>query len=379
MIIIEGVNLINIVCACDDRYVKHLAVLIISIINNTKTRNINFYIINGGIHQENIDKLEEIFITNKAKFRFLMTNEEEIKKLKVDKHLSTATYYRILIPNLLSNDIDKVVYLDSDIVVNGDISELWNMDISEFSIGAKKEAANYQRNEYLNMPKKAPYFNAGVLLMNLNKWRQCNHSSNVFTYLNKFGDNLLYHDQDGINALLYNDSLEIQSEWNILSQDVYGNSSFRGPKLVHFTEASKPWQLLNNHPFKKEYEKYLAMTPWKDDTPPENAIIHKLLMDKRIIIFGSGGSGLRLLERVMELNGTVSYFLDNNKELSGKEVNGKKIHTPNVLADETIDEIFIIIASMYYVDIEKQLTELGLKRLKHFVSLGYENELLKEW
>ncbi|NRG35217.1 glycosyltransferase, partial [Niallia circulans] len=73
--------MINIVCACDDRYVKHLAVLIISIINNTKTRNINFYIINGGIHQENIDKLEEIFITNKAKFRFLMTNEEEIKKL----------------------------------------------------------------------------------------------------------------------------------------------------------------------------------------------------------------------------------------------------------------------------------------------------------
>lgn len=373
--------MISIVCACDEKYAKNLGTMIYSVVYNSKqSQKIRFYIIDGGMSKKSKTKLAELLNVSKINYQFIIPAfNEEIRLLRIDRHISSAAYYRLFIPTLLSKEISKVIYLDSDIIAMEDIEELWNIDINKYSIGAKKEYPNIKRNEKLNLPESAPYFNSGVLLINLDIWRKRDFSRKIISYIQGNKVNLHYHDQDGINALLYNDSLEIPTEWNILSQDVYGKRFFGEPKLIHFTEASKPWQLLNNHPYKKEYKKYLAMTPWKDDIPPENAIIHKLLTDKRIIIFGSGGSGLRLLERVMELNGNVSYFLDNNKELSGKLLNGKKIYNPNKLADENFDEIFIIIASMYYVEIEKQLTELSLKRLKHFVSIGYENELLKEW
>ena len=370
-----------IITACDNNYAIQLGVMLQSLIHNSKNRRSLFVnIIDGGIDYTNKLNLENILKENNIKYQFLYTDAKDIVHLKIDKHLSLATYYRLLIPQLLDNNIEKVLYLDSDIIVNNEIVELCKKDIANYSIAAV-ETPLFDRHKELFMDIGAKYFNAGVLLINLRYWRENNISNNIIDFIRKNPERVLYHDQDGMNSILYNNWLPLDVTWNMTSQLLYlvEANQVEIPNIIHYTEASKPWQLLNNHPFKKEYEKYLAMTPWKDDIPPENAIIHKLLMDKRIIIFGSGGSGLRLLERVMELNGTVSYFLDNNKELSGKEVNGKKIHTPNVLADENIDEIFIIIASMYYVDIEKQLTELGLKRLKHFVSLGYENELLKEW
>jgi len=374
---------ITIVAAADNKYVKHMGVMIQSLIFNTRSLcRLQFLIIDGGITEENKKKLELLISSYSiVELNILVPEISGIKNLRTDKHISEAAYLRLLIPQIIgSNEIEKVIYLDSDLIVNKDIKNLWDVELSGYALAAV-QTLNFNRHKQLNMDKGVKYFNSGVLCINLTKWRKENLSKRIIKFINENRTKVIYHDQDGMNAILYNDWIELDPSWNLTSQLLYLGKYSKDelPNIIHYTEASKPWQLLNNHPFKKEYEKYLAMTPWKDDIPPENAIIHKLLMDKRIIIFGSGGSGLRLLERVMELNGTVSYFLDNNKELSGKEVNGKKIHTPNVLADENIDEIFIIIASMYYVDIEKQLTELGLKRLKHFVSLGYENELLKEW
>lgn len=360
-----------------------MGVMIQSLIFNTRSLfRLQFLIIDGGITEENKKKLELLISSYSiVELNILVPEISGIKNLRTDKHISEAAYLRLLIPQIIgSNEIEKVIYLDSDLIVNKDIKNLWDVELSGYALAAV-QTLNFNRHKQLNMDKGVKYFNSGVLCINLTKWRKENLSKRIIKFINENRTKVIYHDQDGMNAILYDDWIELDPSWNLTSQLLYLGKYSKDelPNIIHYTEASKPWQLLNNHPFKKEYEKYLAMTPWKDDIPPENAIIHKLLMDKRIIIFGSGGSGLRLLERVMELNGTVSYFLDNNKELSGKEVNGKKIHTPNVLADENIDEIFIIIASMYYVDIEKQLTELGLKRLKHFVSLGYENELLKEW
>ncbi|MED5098988.1 glycosyltransferase [Niallia circulans] len=371
------------IAAADNKYVKHLGVMIQSLVtNNSNSNKLKIIIIDGGISIENKKKLELLVSQNlNVKLVIIDPDSSDIKNLRTDKHITEAAYLRLLIPKIVNEKkVEKIIYLDSDIIVNKDIKKLWDVDISNHSIAAV-ETLNFNRHNDLNMIKGAKYFNSGVLCINLIKWRKENLTDRIIKFINENSTKVIYHDQDGMNAILYNDWIELDSSWNLTSQLLYLGKYSKAelPHIIHYTEASKPWHLLNNHPFKKEYEKYLAMTPWKDDIPPENAIIHKLLLDKRIVIFGSGGSGRRLLERVMELNGNVSYFLDNNIELSGKRLNGKKIYSPNMLADENIDEIFIIIASMYYVDIEKQLTELGLKRLKHFVSLGYENELLKEW
>jgi lipopolysaccharide biosynthesis glycosyltransferase len=372
--------LINIVCASDDRYVKHLAVLILSIIKNNPNCHLRFNIIDGGIKKDNIHKLESILASNKVGFKFLYPNKERVKSLKIDKHLSLVTYYRLLIPQLLDKSIEKVLYLDSDIVVNDDIAELFNIDITSYSMAAV-ETPFFNRHKELSMDRRASYFNAGVLVINLKYWRENNISDKVITFITDNPDSILYHDQDGMNAILFDKWLGIDSTWNLTSQLLYLGklNDTKNANIIHYTEASKPWHLLNNHPYKNEYEKYLAMTPWKDDIPPENDIILKLLEVKKIIIFGSGGSGIRLLERIKELNGQVSYFLDNNKKLFDNSVCGTVTYLPNKLKEENLEDVFIFIASMYYVDIEKQLIDMGLKRLKHFVSLGFESELIEEW
>ena len=122
---------IRIIAASDDRYALPLGVMLTSLCENTRSRNrIQVYIIDGGISPLNKEKLQRIAEKYQVSFCFLTINNSEFEGLVVSSYWTIVTYYRLVIPDLLDSSIEKVLYLDCDLILTDDIAYLWDIDIS---------------------------------------------------------------------------------------------------------------------------------------------------------------------------------------------------------------------------------------------------------
>jgi len=123
---------IVIVCAADDNYAMPLAVTIRSIVVNLRSsREIIFFIIDGGIKEFNKNKIIKSLDTRTRITWLQPTNDFISKQLKTSGHITLASYYRLLIPELLPIEYSKAIYLDCDLIVNEDIGKLWDIEIGE--------------------------------------------------------------------------------------------------------------------------------------------------------------------------------------------------------------------------------------------------------
>jgi len=284
----------NIVCATDNNFVQHCGVMLVSLLKNN-SKDVVIYLLTEGLTQNNVNLLNEIVTLNGGTLHVVIVNSSVLKDCPMPSssnlsHISIATYYRLLIPKLLPNVVEKVIYLDCDIVIRHSIQELWETALDDNAIGAVAQIVewNILAIKRLNYPLKFGYFNAGVLLINLNYWRKNNITEKLFEYLIKKHDVIKYHDQDALNGVLYDKSTKISIKWNMLTGffmkktlkvNDYDNgiiinnySDYKDqllkekddPTIVHFVSTPKPWDVGCTHPFKNDYYYYLQFTPWKD-------------------------------------------------------------------------------------------------------------------
>ena len=241
-------NTVNIFFATNDKYVKYLDVALTSLKENaSKDYNYRIIVLNGGLTQENKNALLK---HNKDNFslEFGDVNHElaELKQhVPAEYYFTLASFYRIFIETMYP-DIDKAIYLDCDIIVNGDISELYNIDLQDNLLAAVNEQncfLNPLMTQYINVvtgisPFK--YFNSGVLLMNLKEMRK-------FQLKNRFIDMFVtYHfespmvDQDYLNNLCRKRVMLLPNGWNYESVPACPLES----KLYirHYAFALKPWK-----------------------------------------------------------------------------------------------------------------------------------------
>lgn len=266
---------IPIFLSSDNNYAPFVATTIASICNNTKSF-IDFYILDGGISEEN----KELIETLKEKFdnfsiEFIKANigkyfgDLELK----DAHyyLTLATYNRFLIPKLKTN-INKAIYLDIDIIVLGDIAEIYNEDLENYAIGAVWEEytenqENIQRRQYLDLSNDHKYFNAGVLLINCKKWREEDLTSKLFETEKKFREKLKFEDQDVMNKFFDNNYKMLHPKYNYLNQS-YGFYNKHEVLVRHFNGYIKPWHLTIEERFTRFLKdidlfwNYAHMTPF---------------------------------------------------------------------------------------------------------------------
>jgi len=286
---------IFLVCAADDRYSMPLTVTARSIIENLKSdRRIVLFIIDGGIKNHNKEKILSSLSSENFKVEFvpkptsLLEDIEEFHKYRKmngeaeQKHVTIASYYRLLISDLLPSQIEKVIYLDCDLVVRGDIEKLWQTNLEEHyllavpdmwicSVSHHLGLLNYKE---LEISPDSKYFNAGVLVINLQKWRLGKITTKAVEYLKQKREYVRYHDQDVLNALLAGQWGEIDPRWNVtptihtysswrdspFSEDVY-NSLIHEPYIVHFASHDKPWN--SRRTLLKDYFfYYVDMTAW---------------------------------------------------------------------------------------------------------------------
>lgn len=179
----------NIVFNCDNNYAPYLAVAISSLIQ-TQKQKLNFYILDIGISAESKKKLLELVHGSRNEITFIEINPNDFCNFpKTIEYISVATYCRLKIADYLSI-LDKVLYLDIDIFVNQDLTELWNTNLENNAIAACYDPfIETHKPEYkatIGLEHSHYYINAGVLLINIEKWKSIDVIKRAIEYLSKY-------------------------------------------------------------------------------------------------------------------------------------------------------------------------------------------------
>lgn len=257
---------IHVAYSTDDTYAQFVGVSVCSLFENKETHTpIDVFILDGGIGDENKSKLNALSEKYGFTLHFIVIDTDLFAWFRLDKHLTQATYYRLVLPDLLPG-LNKVLYLDSDIIVKSDISELYATDITDYSLAAVEQYGQH-RWKALHMAKGTKYFNAGVMLINMQQRREQQLSASILAFIQKHHNGLNNHDQDALNAVLQGNWLSLPLKYNYMTllPKIYPVNYHEWDKtisIVHYTRL-KPWNYLCTNPLKKEYFRYLALTPRK--------------------------------------------------------------------------------------------------------------------
>ena len=273
-------------CAADDKYSMQLAVTMRSVIANLKSyQNLKLFMIDGGIKRSNKQKIHKSLQSKEIDVEvfWLEPSDTVLKNVKVRGHITMATYYRLFVAEMLPTQYKKAIYLDTDLVVNGDIGRLWDIDMEDSHllavqdiviphVSSPKGLPNY---EELGIPAESKYFNAGVLVINLEKWRIDKIGKKAIEYVEQNIETIRWWDQDGLNATLAGKWRELDPRWNQMSgiheysswkdsqfpQDIY-EELIHNPYVIHFNGCFKPWLPNCEHPSQTLFFQYLDLTAW---------------------------------------------------------------------------------------------------------------------
>ena len=237
--------------ATDNNYAPFVAITLESILENcSKDYFYHFHVLTTDLDKSYEEKLKT-YESEDVKIEFISLRET-LTKIKVKFHLrdyySIETYYRFFIANMYPQ-YDKVLYMDCDIVVLGDIAELYNNDISNLYLAASPEEVMAEVKVFGDYVEKAldvpvpEYFNAGIMVMNLAEFRKDNIEKKFFEMINRFRFRVT-QDEDYLNVLCKGKTKILDLGWN---KTAFKNDKFddKNLKLIHYKINWKPWKNRN--------------------------------------------------------------------------------------------------------------------------------------
>lgn len=272
----------NIVACADRRNVMPTGVMMCSVCVNNPDVDIQFHvIIDMDVTAEDCDDLADVAAPYRASVHFYRVDEQLLGNPfpQVDNIITRATYFRLYLTDILPPSIDKVLYLDGDVIVRHSLKELWNVDLSGYALAAvpDKCMGTADRYDALGYSKSLGYFNSGVLLINLAYWRQHQVTKLFAGFLRDRWETILYHDQDVLNYIFREQKMMLPIKYNfqdgfLWKKPEYDCSKYgeevmearKDPVIVHFTGKKKPWVFCYDpNPFRSTFLKYQKMTKWR--------------------------------------------------------------------------------------------------------------------
>lgn len=259
----------NILLTLNNKYLPQMTSLIRSIEANNDC-DLNIYIISNDLTSKSIEPFAKYF-SKRTSIAIIPIKDDFLKLAPTSKRYPKAIYYRIFASKFLPDSLDRILYLDPDIIVNGDITSLYNIDLgNNLFAGAttiKKFLTKF--NEIKNSaPKGAPYLNTGVLLMNLKLLRIEQNIDEVIEYIERKHLVFTLPDQDIISGLYGDRILLIDSKIYNLSDrgirfyNLYNKENIdydwvkENTKIIHFYGRNKPWNDNYHGILKSFYDKY---------------------------------------------------------------------------------------------------------------------------
>lgn len=271
-----GVKQKNILLCGDKNYLKYVGVTLTSVVVNASDIDYCVHIFYDDIFPEDIIKFKQLSLKYKINIYLYKIGTKELSKLSVqgnkNSHISIATYFRIYALEYLSENtiINKVLYLDSDIMVKKDIEPLFLSGLDDSLALVIRDIAAERHSSRLMIKD---YFNAGVMLINLRRWKseRCGIKAITMLYSRVFD----YLDQDVLNIIMTNQTIFIDFKYNFqysLSRLIDESKKPSLEKLsndaaiVHFIGASKPWHSwVQNLDAVKQYNSIKEISYWKDN------------------------------------------------------------------------------------------------------------------
>ena len=279
---------INICLATDNNYIHHTATAVASILYNADSKDkYHFYILATGLYSENKEKFNQLKKNKDCQIDYIDIDNELVsrfREMKIYKHINLSTYNRLFIPALFPQ-IQKMIYLDSDIVAIKDIAELNNFAIDNAYFAGVLDPSSDRLSKMLGY-ENDPYINAGVMIINCEQLRRHNYLDTIFNSIDKIKDKSKNGDQDLINYCFHEHLKIIPGQWNVFLPFIYQRCkipeptdndyllSKRDPVIIHFVGPDKPWNINCTHPYKEKYLKYLSMTPWAEKAETIIALTH---------------------------------------------------------------------------------------------------------
>lgn len=269
----------NILCATDDNYVPYCGIMLTSLFDNNKEHNLCVYIFVEQLNNESQKALEVLGRNYNQRIEIVTVDHKTLSTcpIRPGDHVSIVTYYRLLAPILLPSDIDKILYLDCDMIVNGYITSLYNENIDDCPIAMSKDEAFFIEEKYrrLDFNPMYAYKNAGVALINLRYWRDNDLAKKCLDYISIYPDKVKFHDQDTLNAILHKEIKQLPIKYNLQTGFLLTDytqyyeqdmpeilDAIKSPVIIHFTGASKPWFKGSRHPYRKRFIYYKSISLW---------------------------------------------------------------------------------------------------------------------
>ena len=230
---------------------------------------------------------------NNCKFNFYKVGVDIIQHLprSTNKRFDRSVYYRLFASSILNDDIDKVIYLDCDIIVLGSLEPIWNIKLYDAIAAIINQTQDVSIYNRLNLSTENDYYNSGVLLINLKYWRTYHVEEQIIEYIGTHSSCILNPDQDTINVVLRGNIVRLPLKYNLQSGFLYKteflkvnynrieeelNEAINKPVVIHYTGWDKPWMKNCYHPFKREFLHYKGCTLWRDAELSDFSIVYKI-------------------------------------------------------------------------------------------------------
>ncbi len=278
---------------CDDNYIWLMGISVISLFENNKSvDNLDVYVLTNNISNSN-----KVLVNDIAKEYGRRIEVIEIANLKIPQSLTskrwpTSAYIRLFAGVYLPSIIEKVIYVDCDTIVEGNIEDLEEIDIDKKSIWGVKDCIGKKYKKNIGLSIDDIYINAGILILNLNKLRSVDVSERLHNFMKQYGKRVNYADQDVLNGCFSGDIGCIPPQFNVMTivasysykeimtlrrptnyySEMEIKKAVEKPLIVHFTtnmRTIRPWYYNSNHPRRYEFRKYMSISPWKDRELPK--------------------------------------------------------------------------------------------------------------
>jgi lipopolysaccharide biosynthesis glycosyltransferase len=249
----------------DERYEQHFGAAVTSLMLNNTEHLKKVHMVTGKVSERLNQKIAQLKNQSNVDFLFYEVDDNQVRDLKVSRHISSAAYYRLLAPEMLPQDLDKIIYLDSDLIVNKSINELFNYDLSDYIIAAYAgEGKSVTTKKRLQLQGDY-YFNSGVMLINVKAWRSQNIGEQCIKFIRENPELVLLWDQDALNKIIDGNLLRLDRKWNSLVDLFAGTSNINEEsRIIHYIGSLKPWQSWCLAKEKEIYWSYLKKSPWSD-------------------------------------------------------------------------------------------------------------------
>lgn len=288
---IKNNNIAHIVYATDDKFAEILGVSLVSLLENSKEMDdIIVYILDSGISEENRKKLISVCrVYNRHKPVFISAKDiskELSMEVAVDRG-SLCQYSRLFVSTDLPSDLERVIYLDCDIIINQSISKLWNLDMKDKTIAALMDAFSKYYRDNINLQPNDIMFNSGVMLINLKRWKEQEVEAKLLKFISSKNGKIQQGDQGALNAILSQDTYCFDPRFN--SVTIFYDFTYdemliyrkppkfypekavtqarENPIIIHFTTSifsKRPWMIGCKHRYVGKWMEYKEKSPWRD-------------------------------------------------------------------------------------------------------------------